>query len=52
MPEQSTIDPEPLRGISLELGLTILWAVGIFIPFYLFWRDITHVTHGSILGNA
>ena len=32
--------------------MTILWAVGIFIPFFLFWRDITHLDHGSILGKA
>jgi hypothetical protein len=35
-----------------ELAIALLWAAGLFIPLFLYWRDITHIDHGSILGHA
>jgi len=38
--------------IRAELAQTIMWAIGVSIPLFLFWHDLRIVKHGSLDGLA
>lgn len=48
-------EPETARTrwhIRAELAQTVMWAIGVSIPLFLFWHDIRIVKHGSLDGLA